>query len=63
MPPSGGLTEKELARIYVQVLRNICARGPKSDAKRQAMADTVREFYDLLTDAIRVKGTRSESNV
>ena len=56
MPPSGGLTEKELARIYVQVLRNICTRGPKSDAKRQAMADAVREFYDLMTEAIRPKG-------
>jgi hypothetical protein len=56
MPPSDGLTEKKLARIYAQVLRNICTRGPQSDAERQVMADAVREFYDLLTDAIRVKG-------
>jgi hypothetical protein len=56
MPPSGGLTEKELARIYVQVLRNICTRGPQSDAERQAMADAVREFYDLLTEAMAGKG-------
>ena len=56
MPSSGGLTEKELARVYVQVLRNICTRGPQSDAERQAMADAVREFYDLLTEAIRAKG-------
>jgi hypothetical protein len=56
MPPSGGLTQKELARIYAQVLRNICTRGPQSDAKRQAMADAVREFYDLITMAISAKG-------
>jgi hypothetical protein len=34
MPSSGGLTEKELARVYVQVLRNISTRGPQSDAER-----------------------------
>ena len=63
MPPCGGLTEKELARIYVQVLRTISTRGPQADAERQAMADAVREFYDLLTDAMRTKARGLESNV
>ena len=52
------LTRQELEKIYAQVLHNISVvrRATYSDRKRQAMADAVREFYDLLTEAIAAKG-------
>jgi hypothetical protein len=52
-PQSGVLTEEQLANSYVQILHNISVRAVGTDAERQAMADAVREFYDLATDAIR----------
>jgi hypothetical protein len=52
-PRSGVLTEEQLGNVYVQVLHNISVRAVSTDAERQAMADAVREFYDLATDAIR----------
>jgi hypothetical protein len=52
-PESGILTEEQLGNSYVQVLHNISARAVGTDAERQAMADAVREFYGVLTEAIR----------
>jgi hypothetical protein len=53
MPPQGGLTEEQVGNVYVQVLHNMSLRALGTDAERQAMADAAREFYGLLTDAIR----------
>jgi hypothetical protein len=58
---SGGLTEQELGKMYVQVLHNISvtrAAGIYTDSERQAMADAVGEFYDLLHQAIRAKSAQ-----
>jgi hypothetical protein len=51
---SGVLTEEQLGNVYVQVLHNISVRAVGTDAERQAMGNAVREFYDLLTEAIRL---------
>lgn len=55
-----GLTEQELRQIYMNVQHSISInRGSCTDKEREAMADVLREFHDLLTEAIRVKGRRS----
>ena len=51
--PQSALTEEQLGNVYVQVLHNISVRALGTDAERQVMADAVREFYGLLTEAIR----------
>ena len=51
------LTTQELEKVYAQVLHNISVvrRATYSDRKRQAMADAVREFYELLTEGVAAK--------
>jgi hypothetical protein len=58
-----GLTLEDLQKIYSQMLHNISVvrRGTYSDRKRQAMTDAVREFYDLLEEAIRAKTLSSKA--
>ena len=61
IPRIGGLTESELGKIYVEILHNISltrAAGMYTDSERQAMADAVREFYELATEVIRAKAVR-----
>jgi hypothetical protein len=56
-----GLAESELGKVYVQVLHRISLTRVSTaytDADRQAMTEAVREFYDLLTEAIRAKGSQ-----
>ena len=60
-PQRGGLTAEELGKVYVQVLHKISlshSTGVYAYSERQAMADAVREFYDLATEVIRVKAAR-----
>jgi hypothetical protein len=54
--PNQGLTEQELGQVYIAVQHNISVirgMGVHTDKERQAMANAVREFYGLLTEAIR----------
>lgn len=56
--PKPGLTEHELGQIYIAVQHNISVirgMGVHTDKERQAMADAVREFYNLLREDIRQK--------
>ena len=59
--PNPGLTKQELGQIYIAVQHNISVirgMGVHTDKERQAMADAVREFYGLLTEAIRAKAAQ-----
>jgi hypothetical protein len=57
-PAAPLFTEKELENIYMKVLHSISVRAIGTDMERQAMIDAVREFYDLLDEAIHTKAER-----
>ena len=62
---TSAIGEKDLEKVYADVLQNISVlrRGEYSDRRRQAMVDAVGEFYELLTVAIRAKvGGKQESS-
>ena len=59
--PNPGWREPELGQIYIAVQYKISVirgMGVYTDKERQAMADAVREFYGLLTEAIRAKAAQ-----
>lgn len=56
--PKPGLTEQELRQIYTTLQESISSMGSYTDKEGEAIADVVREFHDLLIEAIRVKRRR-----